>query len=62
MEDLKEYIKNNKNKPSGVEIRLLDTKNGKVAYKELTIGELALTLAGMEIKFKSLNKEEKKCL
>lgn len=51
-----EEIKDNKTQ---IEIRVFDYKNMRVAYKTLTVKEVILLSAGIELDWQDLNKEDK---
>jgi hypothetical protein len=50
-----EQIKDNKTQ---VEIRVMDLKNMRVAYKTLTVKEVVLLIVGVKLDWRSLNKED----
>jgi hypothetical protein len=60
IEELKKYIKENPNKETQIQMRLIDNKNNKVAYKYLTIKELILLEAGTNLEWHDLTKEKRK--
>lgn len=51
-----EEIKDNKTK---IEIRVFDYKNMRLAYKTLTVREVILLSAGIELDWQELKKEDK---
>ena len=58
MDELIKYLQENKDKETRIEIRLFDSKNNRVARKNLTIKELVFLEANGTIEWHYLRKGE----
>lgn len=59
VEKLREYVKENLDKETHIEMRLFDNKNNRVVYKILTLKELMM-LEATGLDWRDLKKEKRK--